>query len=269
MLVEDETERSPANRSGTEIAVDERLFLQSVARALDVLEAFAASPRPMSLGELALAAGTNKSAAQRIAQTFLTRGYLEKARDGGLVPGRRILDRSFDYLRSNPLIERAMPILTELRKVSNERVDLSLLDDLSTVYAVRLQSKRETFYATLAGRRVPTFVSSGGRACLAHLPDDKVDDILGRSDRVAVTPKTLLDTAKIWRKIREARRDGYALATEEALLGEIALGAAIVERGGHPIGAVHIAGSLSEWSVEDFRRRFAPLAIEAARALSS
>ena len=35
-----------------------------------------------------------------------------------------------------------------------------------------------------------------------------------------------------------------------------------------PIGAVHIAGSLSEWSVEDFRRRFAPLAIEAARAVS-
>ncbi len=251
-----------------EQAVDDRLFLQSVARALDVLEAFAASPRPMSLGELALAAGTNKSAAQRIAQTLLSRGYIERSRDGGLVPGRRILDRSFDYLRANPMIERAMPILTELRKVTNERVDLSLLDDLSTIYAVRLQSKRETFYATLAGRRVPTFVSSGGRACMAHLPDARVNDILARSDRRALTPKTLLDPARIWRKVREARRDGYAFATEEALIGEVVLAAAVMDGPGRPVGAVHIAGSLSEWSVEEFRKRFAPLAIEGSRALS-
>lgn len=247
---------------------DERLFLQSVARALDVLEAFAASPHPMSLGELAQAAGTNKSAAQRIAQTLLGRGYLERGRDGGLVPGRRILDRSFDYLRANPLIERAMPVLVELRKAANERVDLSLFDDLTTIYAVRLQSKRETFYATLAGRRVPTFASSGGRACLAQLSDAAVDDILARSDRRPLTQKTLTEPARIWRKVKEARRDGYAYATEEALIGEVVLSAAVIAGSGRPLGAVHIAGSLSEWSLEDFRKRFAPLAIEAARALS-
>ncbi len=248
--------------------VDDRLFLQSVARALDVLEAFAVSPRPMSLGELAQVAGTNKSAAQRIAQTLLSRGYLERGRDGGLVPGRRILDRSFDYLRANPLIERAMPVLVELRKAANERVDLSLFDDLTTIYAVRLQSKRETFYATLAGRRVPTFASSGGRACLAQLCDAAVDDILARSDRRPLTQKTLTEPARIWRKVKEARRDGYAYATEEALIGEVVLSAAVVAGSGRPLGAVHIAGSLSEWSLEDFRKRFAPLAIEAARALS-
>jgi IclR family pca regulon transcriptional regulator len=268
-MLADEEHGTVTAASAAPAAIDDRLFLQSVARALDVLEAFAASPRPMSLGELAQAAGTNKSAAQRIAQTLLSRGYLERGRDGGLLPGRRILDRSFDYLRANPLIERAMPILIELRKVANERVDLSLLDDLSTIYAVRLQSKRETFYATLAGRRVPTFASSGGRACLAHLPDAQVDDILARSERRALTPKTLLDTAKIWRKVREARRDGYAYAMEEALIGEIVLSAAVLEGPGQPVGAVHIAGSLSEWSVEDFRKRFAPLAVEAARALSA
>lgn len=86
-------------------AVDDRLFLQSVARALDVLEAFARSPRPKSLGEIAAATGVNKSAAQRIGQTLLARGYLERADSGGLTLGRRLLDRSFDYLRSNPLIE--------------------------------------------------------------------------------------------------------------------------------------------------------------------
>lgn len=247
---------------------DDRLLLRSVRRALDVLEAFAASPKPKSLGDLASAAGVNKSAAQRIAQTLMQRGYLERATAGGLVPGARLLDRSFDYLRSNPLIERAMPVLNELRKVANERVDLSLFDGASIVYAVRLQSKRETFYATLAGRRLPTFVSSGGRACLAHLPDREVDGILARSDRQPLTPKSITATDRVWRKIREARRDGYALAQEEALIGEVVLAAAVLDGPSRPVAAIHIAGSLSEWAVDDFRRTLAPLAIEAARALS-
>lgn len=253
--------------------VDERLFLQSVARALDVLEAYAAEPKAKSLGEIATAAGINKSAAQRIAQTLLSRGYLEQADHGGLTLGRVFLDRFFDYQRSNPLIERATPVLTDLRKITGERVDLSLFDarhdNLSIVYAIRLQSKRETFYATLAGRRLPTFISTGGRSCLAQLSDDLVTDILARSELRPITPKSIVDRDAVWEKIQEARRDGYAFASEEALLGEIVLAASIRNNVGLPIGAVHIAGSMSDWSAGDFRKRFAPLAIEAARALSS
>jgi DNA-binding IclR family transcriptional regulator len=249
-------------------AVDERLFLQSVARALDVLEAFAEAPQIKSLGEIAAATGLNKSAAQRIGLTLLARGYLERADDGGLTLGKRLLDRSFDYLRSNPVIVRATPILIELRKRVGERVDLSLLDDTSTIHAIRMQSKRETFYATLPGRRIPTFASSGGRACLARLPDEMVDDILRRSDRKPLTPKTLTKIPGIWQKIRETRADGYSYASEEALIGEIVLSACVLDARQQPIGAVHIAGSLSEWTVTEFRKRFAPLAVEAARAIS-
>jgi IclR family pca regulon transcriptional regulator len=260
---------SPAAKAPNGAAeVDDRLFLQSVARAIDVIEAFAQSPKPKSLGEIATAAGVNKSAAQRIGLTLLSRGYLERAESGGLTLGRRLLDRSFDYLRSNPLIERATPVLTDLRKLSGERIDLSLFDRTTIIYATRLQSKRETFYATLAGRRIPTFISSGGRACLAHLPDGEVDAIIEASDRRPMTPKSVTDPAKIWAKVKEARRDGYSYTSEEALIGEVVLAAAILDAARRPIGAVHIAGSLSEWSIEDFRRRFAPLASEAARALS-
>lgn len=250
------------------LEVDDRLFLQSVARALHVLEAFGRDAKPMSLSEIAASAQVTKSAAQRAAQTLLCLGYLERSPDGGLMPGRRLLDRAFDYLRSNPLIERATPILIELRKNCGERVDFSLFDDLTILYAIRLQSKRETFFATLAGRRIPTFCSSGGRAILARLDDAAVDDILRRSERRPLTPKTIVDLDRIWEKVREARHEGYAYAAEESLVGEIVLSAAVINDKQQPLAAVHVAGSLSEWTVHDFRKRFAPLAIEAARALS-
>jgi DNA-binding IclR family transcriptional regulator len=256
--------------SKEESGVDDRLFLQSVARALRVLEAFGQQPRPLSLAELAVASGLDKSAAQRIAHTLQALGYLEKAPGDshGLVPGKRLLDRSFDALRMNPLVERATPVLQELRRSVQERVDLSLYDGTSVVYAVRLQSKRETFFATLVGRRQPTFSTSGGRAILAALPPEEAEAILARSDRRPMTPKTVTDLPGLRRKIAEARRDGFALAAEESLLGEIVLAAAVRDRDGRPIAAIHVAGSLSEWEVETFRRRIGPLVIEAARALS-
>ena len=60
------------------------------------------------------------------------------------------------------MAERATAVLLELRRNARERVDFSLFDDTCIVYAVRLQSKRETFNATLVGRRLPSWCSSGG-----------------------------------------------------------------------------------------------------------
>lgn len=249
--------------------LDDRLFLQSVERAMRVLEAAGREGRPLSLAELAAASGLDKSAAQRIAHTFQVLGYLERSTAGpGLVPGKRLLDRSFDCLRMNPLVERATPVLQELRRNVRERVDLSLFDDTSMIYAVRLQSKRETFFATLVGRRVPTFCSSGGRAVLASLPVEEMEAVLARSELRRVTPKTITEPEALRARIAEAREQGYALAVEEVLLGEIVIGAAIRDGAGRPVAAIHVAGSLSEWRAEEFRQRIGPLIMEAARALS-
>jgi len=251
-------------REGEESA----LFVRSAARAFAVLEAFKSKPRPLSLGELASATGLGKSATQRLVHTLQRLGYLMRDPENrGYIPGTALLDRSFDALRVNPVVERATAVLLELRRNARERVDFSLFDRMTIVYAVRLQSKRETFNATLVGRRLPTYCSSGGRAALSRLPETEARAILEASDRQQLTARTIVDLPEILAKVSEARRDGFALALEEILIGEVVLAAPVLGNDGRPVGAVHIAGSLSEWRVEDFRARFAPLATEAARAI--
>lgn len=223
----------------------------------------------MSLSDIAEASGVGRSAAQRVIHTLRILGYIERDASGrGYVPGIRVLDHALDYLRLNPLVERATPILLDLRKNARERVDLSLFDDLRVVYAMRLQSKRETFFATLVGHSVPTFCTSGGRAIMAHLTDAEVDGILARSDKRPFTDKTVTAPDEVRAKVLEARQFGYALTVEEVLVGEVALGVAVLGSGGRPLGAIHIAGSLSEWTPDAFRDRFAPLAVEAANAIN-
>jgi len=241
--------------------------VESVARALRLLEAFAGSPRPLSLSQLAVAAKIDKSAAQRLANTLLQLGYLRKTA-GGLVPGCKLLDRSYDYLRCNPLISRAYPILVELRRNSEERTSFSLFDDLSMVYAIRLDSKQDAYHAHLPGKRIPTYCTSAGRAVLAHLPEAVAADVIARSERKPLTPKSTIGKEESRAHIERARRTGYSIAMEEVLIGEIAVGAAVLDAGGAPIAAVSLAGSLSEWTRDKFARRFGPMVAAAAEAIS-
>ncbi|WP_245926823.1 IclR family transcriptional regulator [Breoghania corrubedonensis] len=256
-------------RAGDTANSSDPLFVQSIARAIQVLSSFHQTDKPLTLAEIGVACGLGKSAVQRVVFTLRELGYIERdPTDRGYVPGIRILDHALDYLRLNPLIERASPVLLELRRNVRERVDLSLLDDLRLVYASRLQSKRETFYATLVGHSVPVFCTSGGRAIMASMSDGEVEDIIERSDCRPYTAKTLTAPQDIRAEVRKARANGYALALEQIQAGEIAIGVAISGSDGRPQAAIHVAGSLAEWDPETFCARFAPLATEAARAIS-
>ncbi|MYZ41540.1 IclR family transcriptional regulator [Schauerella aestuarii] len=248
------------------------LFIQSLAKGLGLLEAFRGQPAPLTLNDLSEQSGLDRSTTQRMAHTLVALGYLERGSNGrGYVPGKKILDCAFDYLRSVPLLERATPLIVELQKDSGERVELSLFDDLTIVFALRRQTKRQTYTTTLIGRRLATLHTAGGRAIMAHLTDAQNDDILARAADTPVlpmTPKAIKDPARIRELIEEARAHGYAMAAEESMLGEINLACAVTDHEERPIAAIHISGSLAEWTMEDFAKRFSPLILGAARALS-
>jgi DNA-binding IclR family transcriptional regulator len=246
---------------------DDPLFVEAIARAFRVLEAFSTAPQPRSLGELAAATGLSKSAVQRVVHTLHRLGYMEQRPPRGVAPGRKLLDRSFDYQRSEPLFERAMPVLIDLRQEIGERVDLTVFDDLTMLYVFRLQSRRDTFRAGLGGRRIPTWCSSGGIAVLSRLPLSRVDDILGRSRLVAATPHTVTEPDRIRRRVAEAGRRGYALLLQELQLGIMALAAPVLDPEGHPVAAVHVTASMADVTEEEAHRRVAPAVIAAARAV--
>lgn len=261
-----EQSEAPVSSAAVTEPAENSLFVEALSRGFRVLEAFSQAPRPMSLSEIAALSGLDKSGVQRVVHTLIQLGYLDRQQEG-VALGRKLLDRSFDYLRSNPIIQQAVPVLAELRRTVQERVDLSLFDDLTMHYMVRMQSKRDTFYAHLVGRRVPTFCTSGGRSVLSHLPDDQVMDILLRSDRRKLTPRTTVEIDEILTRIEQVRTTGYSLAIEEILVGEIAVAAAVLDRNGAPVGAIHIAASLAEWEPDDFVARAGPLVTAAAAGL--
>ena len=246
------------------------LFIQSLEKAMRVLEAFAQAEQDLSLSEIAALSALDKSAAQRCTHTLVQIGYLEKLpKSGRFALGKKCLDLSFHLLRGHPLVVKAMPMLLQLRRDCGERTNLSLFDGTTLIYAIRLHGKREyPQYTTLIGRRMATFCSAGGRAMLAHLPIGEVRDILGRSSLTPMTPDTITDPIRIEEEIAKTRERGYGFVVGESAEDEITVAACVRDSAGRPLAAVHIAGSLSKWSPEEYAPRFAPLAMATARALS-
>jgi DNA-binding IclR family transcriptional regulator len=248
---------------------DDPLLVGSVEKAFLVLHAVREGPGAMSLGEIAAASGLDKSAAQRFTHTLWRLGYLHKDdRTRRFSLGRQALETAFHYLRSTPLVEVAMPVVAELRRSCGERVSMSLWEDTSLIYAIRQQSKREYFWSSLIGRRVPLVSTAGGRAILASLPPQEAESLVRRAAPAALTPRTLTDPAEILEQVAQARVQGYAMAVEEVSVGEVTLGAAVTDAERRPVAALHIAGSLGEWQPDRFAASFAPLLLEAAHGLS-
>jgi IclR family pca regulon transcriptional regulator len=246
------------------------LFIQSLDKAMRVLEAFSRGEQFLGLSEIAALSGLDKASAQRCVHTLCQIGYLEKnAKTSRFSLGKKCLDLSFHFLRTHPLVVAATPSLLQLRKDSGERTNLSLYDKTTLIYAIRLHGKRESLYfQTLIGRRMPTFCSSGGRIMLAQLPRDEMKAVIAQSDLSPMTKDTITDPKKIYAKVDEARERGYAMVVGENTVGEITIAGAVVDSDGRPIAAVHIAGSSSKWDPGEYEQKFGPLVVEVSRALS-
>ncbi|WP_172327499.1 IclR family transcriptional regulator [Mangrovicoccus sp. HB161399] len=245
------------------------LFVRAVGRAMTVLSAFHDAEHPLSLTEIARSADLDRSTTQRLVHTLRKLGYISRDRhDRGFVPGRRIYDHIFDAMRLDPLVQRAVPYLLDLRGTVTERVDLSLLDDTRLIYVSRLQPKREVPHDLMVGLSVPVCSTSGGWAVLSRLPEEEARDIIRRSERQSYTPRTLTSEEAIMAEVQLARERGYAIANEQLLPGEIGIAAAVTDAAGRPIGGVTITALLSDWTAEEFERAVAPKLMQTVRALS-
>ena len=253
--------KTPRKQSG--------LYVGSVEKAFKILECFRNARTPLTMGQLAIQTGYTKSAVQRSVFTLIELGYLARNADGGLQSGSKCLDMAFQFLQPNPLIAMAYPVLLKIRDTTGERTNLSFFDGDTLVYAIRLQSTKDYGYLTsLIGRRLPTFCTAGGRAMLGCLPRHEAMQIISSSSREPRTPFTKTDPIEIIASVDDARSAGFACVVGEMVTGEVSVAAAVVDKQGFPVAAIHISSSLAHWTPEDFRSRYAPLVVEVAQSFS-
>ncbi|MFO1138751.1 MAG: IclR family transcriptional regulator [Paracoccus sp. (in: a-proteobacteria)] len=268
-MLQDWTGVSTFDPKEAETFSDDPLFVRAAARAVAVLSAFEHAYKPLSLNEISALSGVDRSAAQRMVHTLQALDLITRDdEDRGYLPGKRILTMAYSYLRLNPVAQKATPVLLELRRRTRERVDMSFWDDTRLIYALRMPSKHEIFTATLIGNAVPVYCTAGGLAVLSCLPDAEIADIFERSPRMSYTTETFTTLAEVMEAVEAARTRGHSIVSGQLLRHELAMGVPVRDGQGRPLGAIHLAGSLEEHSVEEFSAKFGSLLEQAGRTVS-
>ena len=245
------------------------LFVSSLEKGFRVLEAFREAPGDLGITEVALRTGLNKSAAQRFTNTLYQLGYLEKdARSRRYRPALRLMDLSYTFLHQNRLAEIAVVRLIDASKIYSTTVNLCEMINTDIIYTVRIPHSRASYPATVPGRRMPAFSTSGGTVILAFRPADEVASIIAASERRAITSNTITDVDAIMGRIDEARDQGYGFGVGQALPQEISVAAPVLDSRGYAVAAVQVPVYLPQWSVEEARAKIAPLVMETARSIS-
>jgi len=198
-----------ASKKAAGEADKDHLFVNSVAKAFRLLEAFDKS-RPMSgFSQAAREIGMEKSAAQRAAHTLWRLGYLDKVgRDGEDRLSRRCLDIGQRYLETNRLVVCTNPYLKFLRRKTNASVNLAMLDGTDTVFPVRYTSQ-EMLNNDLGERaRIPAYCTATGIAIFSAMPDEAVREVLERSDLKPLMPNSIWQMDRIMERVESALRAG-------------------------------------------------------------
>jgi len=84
-----------------------------------------------------------------------------------------------------------------------------------------------------------------GKAILAHLPEERVDDILDQHGLPERTANTITDREELNDELATIRERGYAYNDEEEVEGLRAVGAPVIDRDETVLGSLSVAGPTS------------------------
>jgi IclR family pca regulon transcriptional regulator len=245
------------------------LFVGSTEKAFQVLHAFDGPQRHMTLADIAHAARLDRSATQRLVYTLETLGYLRRlpeTRNYALTS--KVLQFSNSYIRANELIDKASPYLLEISRSLGETTNLHELDGSEIVFVARFPGQHLFNIDIVVGSRLPAFFTASGTAILSRLSEAEQRDILSKTALTQITPYTQTNPNILMRRVRRAGERGYAVITNETVMGDIAVAAAITDEHGHAVAAINISVPISRWTPEKAEAALAQHVQVAAASIS-
>ena len=230
--------------------------MKSVTRSLRILEAVA-QHQPVTVGELTKLFGLPKSTVQRTLVTLAEAGWLRANRRDTTrwEVGARVLAVRPAALQGSSLFAAAREPMVRLRDTVNETIHLSVPDALQCMVVVdRVDCSHAVRTFHTVGDTSPLHATATGRAVLAHLPKQDVEELIERGlERYSDT--TPADPDELRAELDRIRTDGYAVNRNQYRPDVCAIAAPVLDEDGTPLATVAIsmpdsrydADRLPEW----------------------
>jgi IclR family transcriptional regulator, acetate operon repressor len=217
--------------------------VQSVDRALSVLEVVARSSEPVPLAQLTEALGIDPSSVFRLANTLKRRGFL--ANPNGrkhyvLGPSVWRLSREYDWSRM--LISICRDSVEELADRTGETAHLAIREARQVFFIDHHASGTQgVIVPGQTGKLLPLHCTAHGKALLADFGLAELKALYGKTPLKKFTSRTLVSLPELAKACARARTDGYAMDGAEYLDDVRCVAASLRDRSGLVIASIGVS----------------------------
>lgn len=196
---------------------ERRTEVQSVRRALALLDLVATAGGTAGLASLVSESGLAAPTVHRLAQTLVAAGYLRQDADRNYALGGRLA--TLGAVATAQTWTRARVVLRALAADVGESANLAVLAGGTAEYVAQAQGTHSMRTFTEVGRRVPLHSTGVGKALLSLVDDDRASRILRSEGMPAATATTITDPDDMLDELARIRARGYAIDDEEMEIG--------------------------------------------------
>src|SRR6201989_1520305 len=167
--------------------------VQSVDRALSILETLAEDDEGYRLSDLAIRTGLSASRVHRLLATLESRRFVQFDRtDSKWHVGSRAFTVGATFARRRNFTAQAVPYLRKLRDLTRETANLAVVDDEFIIVLTRMESREIMRSLTKVGGRAAMVTSGVGKAVLATYTDEDVGAIIHHHGMPRLTEKSIV-----------------------------------------------------------------------------
>ncbi|WGD49621.1 IclR family transcriptional regulator [Bradyrhizobium sp. CB1650] len=220
--------------------------VQSVDRALSILETLAEDDEGYRLSDLAVRTGLSTSTVHRLLATLESRRFVQFDRvQSKWHVGVRSFTVGASFARRRNFSAQAVPYLRKLRDLTRETANLAVVDDEFIIVLTRMESREIMRSLTKVGGRVAMVTSGVGKAVLATYSDEDVGAIIRHHGMPRLTEKSIVRPSDLFRELGRIREQGYAIDDEEAQIGLRCVAAVVFDDRAEPLAAISVSGMTS------------------------
>lgn len=213
--------------------------IQSVERALTILQILAAAREPMMLSDLAGKARINVSTCHHIVATLVGRGFvLHAGRNRGYMLSSKLRELTEMGARELDLSEFVRPALTALAEQLAEGVQMAVLRDNALMTQLRVGSSSCVAEPDELRKMSALHATATGKAILAWLPETEMARVISANGLNGYTDRTITTLSGLIEELRHVRRSGFAIDNEELDRGVVCVGAAVRDEKGAVIASI-------------------------------
>jgi IclR family acetate operon transcriptional repressor len=225
--------------------------VQSVDRALSIIETLAEDDEGYRLSDLAIRTGLSTSTVHRLLGTLENRRFVQFDRaESKWHVGARAFTVGATFARRRNFSAQAVPYLRKLRDLTRETANLAVVDDEFIVVLTRMESREIMRSLTQVGGRVAMVASGVGKAVLATYSNDDVGAIIHHHGMPRLTEKSIVRPGDLFRELEKIRRQGFAIDDEEACMGLRCIAAVVYNDCAEPLAAISVSGMTSRLTDE-------------------